>query len=92
MSENDVISEAASNSCKPARIILTDSELDSITVSELATRWRQQDNYITSLEQRLAQQEGRYSIHSLGGTLLLTTQPEYLHLWQTLETLDVVSV
>lgn len=57
MSENDGASEATHS--KPVRIILTDSEWDSITVSELATRWRQQDSYITSLEQRLAQQEGR---------------------------------
>lgn len=65
MSEQDGSSEAAHNSSKPARVILTESDLENITVSELGTRWRQQDSYVTTLEQRLAQQEGRYSIHSL---------------------------
>lgn len=59
MSENDANAEAAHSSNKPARVILTESDLENITVSELATRWRQQDHYLNSLEQRLGQLEGR---------------------------------
>lgn len=62
--EQDGGTEAVHNS-KPARVTLSENELENITVAELATRWRQQDCYVTSLEQRLAQQEGRYSIHPL---------------------------
>lgn len=78
MSDPDASTDAVhtNNSSKPSRVILSDSELENITISELTTRWRQQDSYITSLEQRLAQQEGRYSIHTLVETLLLTTQPK----------------
>lgn len=47
----------------PNRVVLNDSELGSLSSAEFATHWRQQDTYITSLEQRLSQQEGRYTIH-----------------------------
>ncbi|KAK9743664.1 WTAP/Mum2p family [Popillia japonica] len=42
----------------PNRVVLNDSELGSLSSAEFATHWRQQDTYITSLEQRLSQQEG----------------------------------
>lgn len=64
MSDQDAATDAAHNP-KPSRVTLSEAELETITVSELATRWRQQDSYVTHLEQRLAQQEGRYSIHTL---------------------------
>lgn len=50
---------------KPStRVNLCDSELPNISAADWATHWRQQDVYVSALEQRLAQQEGRYSIHS----------------------------
>lgn len=66
MSDQDASTDAVhpNSSPKPGRVILSDSELENITVSELTTRWRLQDVYVTTLEQRLAQQEGRYSIHA----------------------------
>lgn len=63
MSDQDGSSDALHSSSKPVRVVLSDTDLDNITAAELATRWRQQDSYVTSLEQRLAHQEGRYSIH-----------------------------
>lgn len=60
MSDQDGSSDLHTLS-KPVRIVLSDSELESITTAELTTRWRQQDSYVTTLEQRLAHQEGRYS-------------------------------
>lgn len=51
-------------SAATSRVVLTDSELDSISLSELASKWRLQDAYVGCLEQRLSAQEGRYS-HSL---------------------------
>lgn len=43
----------------PQRVVITDSDLGSITAGELASRWRRQDTYVDALEQRLARQEGR---------------------------------
>lgn len=59
MSDKDGSSEG-----KSVRVILTDLDLETITVTELATRWRLQEGYLSTLEQRLQQQEGRYTIHS----------------------------
>lgn len=46
---------------RPSRVILTDNDLGSMSPAEFASKWRLQDVYITALEQRLSQQEGRYS-------------------------------
>lgn len=47
----------------PNRVVLNESELGNLSIAEFVSHWRQQDTYITSLEQRLSQQEGRYTIH-----------------------------
>lgn len=46
-----------------ARVILSENELSSLSSSELVDRWKQQDVYVSGVEERLGQQEGRYSIH-----------------------------
>lgn len=40
------------------RVVLTDVELGSLSPQEVATRWKQQDSYVSCLERRLARQEG----------------------------------
>lgn len=45
---------------RPSRVALSESDLGTLSASDLAARWRLQDAYINSLEQRLSQQEGRY--------------------------------
>lgn len=66
MSEQDGAGDTARpSSPRPVRVTYSDSELEKIPVSELASRWRQQESYVTNVEQRLSQLEGRYSIHSL---------------------------
>lgn len=48
----------------PSRIVLSENELANLSPSELVDRWKQQDTYVTSVEEKLGQQEGRYSIHT----------------------------
>lgn len=43
-----------------AKIVLTDSDLSTLTAKEFAERWKSQDLFIASVEHRLAQHEGRY--------------------------------
>lgn len=45
---------------RPSRVVITDNDLENLTVAEFANRWRLQDSYVNALERRLAQQEGRY--------------------------------
>lgn len=47
----------------PSRVIISDGDLSTLSSSELISRWRLQENYVNSLEHRVAQQEGRYCIH-----------------------------
>lgn len=49
----------------PSRVTLTDVELQKLPPEELVIQWRLQDAYVTALERRLAQQEGRYSFHEI---------------------------
>lgn len=47
----------------PNRVIIADADLSTLSSNEWLSRWRLQENYVNSLEHRVAQQEGRYSIH-----------------------------
>lgn len=49
----------------PNRVIIIDGELSSLSSNELVNRWRLQENYVNSLEHRLAQQEGRYCLSTM---------------------------
>lgn len=40
------------------RVVLTDSDISSLTAADWVIRWRQQESYVSTLERRLAQQEG----------------------------------
>lgn len=40
------------------RVVLTDSDISSLTAADWVIRWRQQESYVSALERRLAQQEG----------------------------------
>lgn len=42
----------------PSRVIISESEILSLTPNEWVSRWHQQDSYITTLERKLALQEG----------------------------------
>lgn len=42
----------------PSRVAVTESEAATLSAPEWASRWRQQDTYVTALERRLALQEG----------------------------------
>lgn len=48
----------------PSRVVMSEVELSKASAGELVSNWRLQDSYVSSLEQRLAQQEGRYCLHS----------------------------
>lgn len=43
----------------PSRVIISESDLGSLSAGELVSRWRRQDTYVDTLEQRLTRQEGR---------------------------------
>lgn len=43
----------------PSRVTIAESDLGSVSAGDLATRWRRQDAYVDTLEQRLSRQEGR---------------------------------
>lgn len=43
----------------PSRVVIAECDLGSLSAGELASRWRRQDAYVDSIEQRLARQEGR---------------------------------
>lgn len=45
------------------RVIISDVELSNLSAGDLVSRWRLQENYVNSLEHRVAQLEGRYCIH-----------------------------
>lgn len=47
----------------PTRVIINDGDLSALSSNDLINRWRQQEIYVNSLEQRVAQQEGRYSLY-----------------------------
>ncbi|KAL1494334.1 hypothetical protein ABEB36_009949 [Hypothenemus hampei] len=47
----------------PSRVLISESEITSLTPAEWVNRWRQQDSYITALEGKLSLQEG--DIHEL---------------------------
>lgn len=42
----------------PSRVIISESEILSLTPNEWVSRWHQQDSYITTLERKLTLQEG----------------------------------
>lgn len=52
-------SESTKSPDVATRVVITESDLGSLSAGELVARWRRQDTYIDALEQRLARQEGR---------------------------------
>ncbi|XP_066259716.1 pre-mRNA-splicing regulator female-lethal(2)D [Euwallacea similis] len=50
----------------PSRVLISESEIASLTPAEWVNRWHQQESYITTLERKLSLQEG--DIHELRQT------------------------
>lgn len=49
----------------PSRVIISESEITSLSPTEWVHRWHQQDSYIATLERKVHLQEGTYLVQLL---------------------------